>query len=57
MYIGATRIIFALARAKMLPPVFSKLHPKYNSPTAALILVGALGLASIFLGKNAPSEL
>lgn len=53
MYIGATRIIFALARAKMLPPVFGKLHPKYNSPTAALILVGALGLASVFLGKNA----
>lgn len=53
MYIGATRILFAMARAKMLPPVFSKLHPKYNSPTAALILVGILGLASIFLGKNA----
>lgn len=53
MYIGATRIIFAMARAKMLPPVFAKLHPKYNSPSAALILVGVLGLASIFLGKNA----
>ncbi len=53
MYIGATRIIFAMARAKMLPPVFGKLHPKYNSPTAALLLVGALGLASIFLGSNA----
>lgn len=53
MYIGATRIIFAMARAKMLPPVFAKLHPKYNSPTAALTLVGALGIASIFLGKNA----
>lgn len=53
MYIGATRIIFAMARAKMLPPVFAKLHPKYNSPTAALTLVGILGLASIFLGKNA----
>lgn len=53
MYIGATKIMFAMARAKMLPPVFGRLHPKYNSPTAALIIVGALGLASIFLGKNA----
>ncbi len=53
MYIGATRIIFALARAKMLPPVFNRLHPKYNSPTAALLLVGILGFLSIFLGKNA----
>lgn len=53
MYIGATRIMFAMARAKMLPPVFGKLHPKYNSPTAALAIVGALGIASTFLGKNA----
>lgn len=53
MYIGATRIMFAMARAKMLPPLFAKLHPKYNSPTASLIIVGILGLASVFLGKNA----
>ncbi len=53
MFIGATRVIFAMGRAKMLPPVFSKLHPKHNSPTAALIVVGVLALAGAFLGKNA----
>lgn len=53
MYVGATRIIFSMARAKMLPPVFGKLHPKYKSPTAALLLIGALGIAAIFLGSNA----
>ncbi|MCI9598593.1 MAG: amino acid permease [Firmicutes bacterium] len=53
MYLGGSRIIFAMARAKMLPPVFGKLHPKYKSPTAALALVGVLGIAAIFLGKNA----
>ncbi|HIU25133.1 MAG TPA: APC family permease [Candidatus Copromorpha excrementigallinarum] len=53
MYVGATRIIFSMARAKMLPPVFGKLHPKYKSPTAALTLVGVLGIAAVFLGSNA----
>ena len=37
----------------MLPTVFSKLHPKYGSPTAAITLVGVLGLISPLLGKNA----
>ena len=53
MFIGATRVLFAMSRAKMLPPVFSKLHPKYNSPTAAITLVGVLGLFAPLLGKNA----
>lgn len=53
MFIGATRILFAMSRAKMLPPIFSKLHPKYNSPVAAITLVGVLCLISPFLGKNA----
>ena len=53
MFIGATRILFAMSRAKMLPPVFSKLHPKYNSPTAAITLVGVLGMFAPLLGKNA----
>lgn len=53
MYLGATRIIFAMARAKMLPPVFGKLHPKYNSPTAALLLTGFIGILGTLLGKSA----
>lgn len=53
MFIGATRILFAMSRAKMLPPVFCKLHPKHNSPVAAIFLVGILCLISPLLGKNA----
>lgn len=53
MFVGATRILFAMSRAKMLPPMFSKLHPKYNSPTAAITLVGIVSLVSPLLGKNA----
>ena len=53
MFVGSTRILFSMSRAKMLPTVFSKLHPKYGSPTAAITLVGVLGLISPLLGKNA----
>jgi len=50
---GATRVLFAMGRAKMIPAVFAKLHPKYNSPTAAILLVGLISCLSPLLGKNA----
>lgn len=53
MYMGATRILFAMSRAKMLPAAFGKLHPKYNSPTNALLLTGGVGILGALLGKNA----
>lgn len=50
---GATRIIFAMGRAKMLPPIFGKLHPKYKTPTAAILLTGFICIVAPVLGKNA----
>lgn len=38
-FISATRIIFAMARGGMLPPVFFRLHARYKSPVAAIGLV------------------
>ncbi|MDD2215971.1 MAG: amino acid permease [Eubacteriales bacterium] len=51
--IGATRVIFAMGRAKMLPPVFGKVHPKYQTPSAAIFLVGFITCISPLLGKSA----
>lgn len=51
--VGSTRIIFAMGRAKMLPPVFGRLHRKYKTPSAAILLVGVLCIASPLLGQNA----
>ncbi len=51
--VGGTRVIFAMARAKMLPEVFGKVHPKYKTPTAAIILVGIICCVSPLLGENA----
>ncbi|MCB6994657.1 APC family permease [bacterium 210820-DFI.6.37] len=52
-FMGATRMIFSMGRAKMLPERFGRLHPKYNSPWAATILVGAVCIAAPLLGRNA----
>lgn len=49
--VGATRVLFSMGRAKMLPEAFAKVHPKYNSPTAAIVLVGILSSLSPLLGK------
>ncbi len=51
--LGATRIIFAMGRAKMLPAVFGKLHPKYQTPTAAIVLVGTICALGPFFGRYA----
>jgi len=51
--LGATRVIFAMGRAKMLPPVFGRVHPKYQTPTAAILLVGIITCISPLLGKSA----
>lgn len=51
--IGAARLMFGMGRAKMLPAVFGKTHPKHNSPYASVLLVGIVTFLSPLLGKNA----
>ncbi|MBS7619055.1 amino acid permease [Candidatus Bathyarchaeota archaeon] len=41
---GGTRIAYALSRGNLLPPVFKKVHPKYNSPYTSLALTTLLAI-------------
>ena len=52
-FMGATRLLFAMGRAKMLPAVFGVVHPKYRTPWAATLLVGIVCIAAPLLGQNA----
>jgi len=52
-FIGATRVLFAMGRAKMLPAIFGKVHPKHRTPVYSVILVGIICSLSPLLGKNA----
>ncbi len=51
--LGGARILFAMGRAKMLPPIFGKLHPKYNSPYVSILIIGTICFFSPLLGKKA----
>ena len=51
--IGGSRALFSMAEAHMIPEIFAKLNKKHKTPTNALLLVGALSIASLFLGRSA----
>jgi basic amino acid/polyamine antiporter, APA family len=38
--LGQTRILFAMARDKLLPPAASKIHPKFQTPYIITIISG-----------------
>ncbi|MEN3015271.1 MAG: amino acid permease [bacterium] len=48
--LGQTRIFFAMARDGLIPPAFSKVHPKFKTPHVSTIVVTlvAMGIAAIF---------
>ncbi|MFC4557685.1 APC family permease [Virgibacillus kekensis] len=52
-YVGGSRAIYALARAGMLPKSLGDLHPKYNTPHKAILLIGAFSTVAPLLGRPA----
>ena len=49
MMFGQTRIFFVMSRDGLLPEVFSKIHPKYNTPHVITVLTGiAVALFAAF---------
>jgi len=52
-YLGASRAIYAMAHSNMLPKYFSYLHPKYKTPTRAILLIGFLTALAPLFGRKA----
>lgn len=52
-YVGGSRAIYALARAGMLPKSLGELHPKYNTPYKAILLIAALTTIAPLFGRPA----
>lgn len=50
-YIATSRLMFAMARAKALPPVFGRLHSRYHTPYASIIFVCIICLAAPWFGR------
>ena len=53
LIVGASRAIYAMAHANMLPAFLGKMHPKYHTPVNAILLAGALSLISPLFGRPA----
>jgi len=50
--ISSSRLMFAMSRAKVLPAVFSKLHPKYETPYAGIIFTAAIAMSAPWFGRE-----
>lgn len=50
--IGGSRAVYAMAHAKMLPDFMGRLHPVYNTPVNAILMVGALSVIAPFFGRK-----
>lgn len=53
MLIGASRLMYALGKSGMLPAWFSKIHPKYKTPSNSIAFIGVLSILAPFLGEGA----
>ena len=58
LQLGASRILYAMSRDKLLPGVFSKIHSKFHTPHLNTVIVGGMiAILSLFLDLNAAAEL
>jgi amino acid transporter len=56
--LGQPRIWMSMSRDGLLPPVFSRIHPKYKTPSFSTVLTGFLvGVPALFLNLNVVVEL
>lgn len=52
IFIAASRLVFALSRARMIPSPFKTVHPRFRSPTMAVLFVGCIGALGVPLGQG-----
>lgn len=50
--IGGSRLLYAMAQSHMLPSFLGKIHPKYNTPVNAILLIGGLATLAPLFGRK-----
>lgn len=56
--LGQPRIWMSMSRDGLLPPIFSKIHPKYKTPSFSTILTGfVVGIPALFLNLTVVVDL
>ena len=51
-YMSSSRLMFGMARARMLPKMFAEIHPVYGTPTKAIIFVMIIATFVPFIGRE-----
>lgn len=51
--LATSRLLFAMSRGKVLPDIFSKLHPVYHTPYIAIIFTIGISAIAPWLGREA----
>lgn len=58
LQLGTTRVLFAMARDNLLPDVFAKVHPKFQTPHVITVVVGIFTIVgTLFLDLEASANL
>lgn len=50
--LGASRLMYAMASSGMLPSWFAKVHPKYRTPSNAVLFIGGLSILAPLFGRQ-----
>ena len=50
--IGGSRAVFAMASDGMLPAWLGRLHPRFRTPSNAILAIGLLSIAAPFFGRS-----
>ncbi|MGB7294891.1 MAG: APC family permease [Candidatus Aminicenantales bacterium] len=53
VFIAASRIIFALGRARIIPSGLGKVHSRLGTPFISIFFVGGVACLGIFMGRSA----
>lgn len=51
-YLATSRLLFSMGRAKVLPQWFGKIHPKYKTPSNAIIFVLLVSILAPWFGRQ-----
>lgn len=58
LMLGQARVLFAMSRDRLLPPVISKVHPKFGTPYVTTVITGVVvALLAAFVPLSELSEL
>ncbi len=50
--VGASRVLYALAKSGQVPSIFARLHPKYRTPYIGILTIGLLSMVAPLFGSK-----